>query len=103
MYEKDTLYDLPFVDLEETTEDNTETTETSTQDLSIEYVTTEDQFVDTRLYLSAPVSGADLNDVYSLMLSTRNIVLLFFMIWLIFKVKTSIHSVLSKIFETNKK
>ena len=103
MYEKDTLYDLPFVDLEETTEDTTETTETSTQDLDIEYITTEDQVIDTRLYLSAPVSGADLNDIYSIMLSTRNIVLLFFMVWLVFKVKTSIHSVLSKIFETNKK
>lgn len=77
------------------------TTEATTTD--IEYITTEGQIIDTKLYLSSEVSGADINDVYSIMLSTRNIVLLFFMIWLLLKVKTSIHSVLSKIYETNKK
>ena len=68
MYEKDQIYDIPIIDLEETTEDTTETTEVSTQDLDIEYITTEDQVVDTRLYLSAPVSGADLNDIYNTMI-----------------------------------
>lgn len=90
-----------IIDVSNTELSTEATTEATTTD--IEYITTEGQILDTKLYLSSEVSGADINDVYSIMLSTRNIVLLFFMVWLLFKVKTSIHSVLSKIFETNKK
>lgn len=93
---------MDIIDVSDT-EVNTEEVTAEEVINDIEYITTEDQVVDTKLYLSTPVYNADLNDVYSIMLSTRNIVLLFFMVWLLFKVKTSIHSVLSKIFETNKK
>ena len=62
--------DLPIVDLEETSEATSETTEESTSE--IEYITTEKQPVDTNMYFSSSVKGADLNDLYSVALSTRN-------------------------------
>ena len=94
----DYFKDIPFVDLEETTETTTETTEQTTQDLDIEYITTEGQVVDTRLYLSTPVSNADINDCFSMLLSIRNLFVVFILLFVFFKVKTSIHNVLSKIF-----
>lgn len=92
--------DLPIIDLEETSETTSETTEESTSE--IEYITTEGQPVDTNMYFSSTVNGADLNDIYSVALSTRNIVLLFFLFFLFFKVKNIIHVTLSKLFNIGK-
>ena len=73
---------------EETTEATTETTEATTESTEeLEYLTTENQKVETTLYLSTPVQNATLNDIYSLLLSFRNL-FLFFMLFLIFKCKT---------------
>lgn len=95
--------DIPLIDLEETTEENSETIETTEETTSeIIYITTEGQPVDTNIYFSASVNGADLNDIYSVALSTRNIVLLFFLFFLFFKVKNIIHVTLSKLFNIGK-
>lgn len=91
--------DVPIVDLVETTEIIEEET---TEQSDIEYITTEGQVVDTRLYLSSEVNGADLNDIYSLLLSIRNLFVLFMLMFIFFKVKNIIHSVLAKIFESGK-
>jgi len=95
--------DISLVDLEETTETTSETTQTTEQTTNeIEYITTEGQPVDTNMYFSSSVNGADLNDLYSVALSTRNIVLLFFLFFLFFKVKNIIHVTLSKLFGIGK-
>lgn len=100
MYEKIFL-DLPIVDFGETTGPTTETTtEEDSQD--IEYETNEGQVVDTRLYLSTTVNNADINDCYSMLLSIRNLFLLFLIIFIFFKVKTSIHTIFAKIFNVEK-
>ena len=91
-----------IIDVSDTEEPTSETTEQTTQDLDVEYITTEGQVVDTRLYLSVPVNNADLNDVYSMLLSIRNLFVLFILIFVFFKVKTSIHSIFAKIFNVEK-
>ena len=92
-----------LIDVSDTTAPTTEvTTEVTTQDLDVEYVTTEGQIVDTRLYLSSPVEHADINDCYSMLLSIRNLFVVFMIIFVFFKVKTSIHNILAKIFEIGK-
>lgn len=98
---EEVFYDLPIVDLGETTETTSETT-TETASQEIEYETTEGQVVDTRLYLSTPVNNADINDCYSMLLSIRNLFLLFLIIFIFFKVKTSIHTIFAKIFNVEK-
>lgn len=96
-------FDIPIVDVGETTETTTETTtEATTQDLDITYITTEDQPVDTNMYFSAQVSDADINDLYSVALSIRNLLLLFFLFFIFFKVKNIIHVTLTKLFGIGK-
>lgn len=109
MYETKILYDPANIEIETTNEEDNQTTEEtqqiiilSTEDLNVEYITTEGQVVDTRLYLSSEVSGADLNDVYSMLLSIRNLFVLFMLIFIFFKIKNIIHSVLAKIFDNGK-
>ena len=76
---------------EETTEATTENTE------ELEYLTTENQKVETTLYLSTPVQNATLNDIYSLLLSFRNLFLFFMLFLLVFKCKTLIHNAFAKV------
>lgn len=98
-----TFIQKDLIDVSDTTEPTTEsTTEATTQDLNVEYITTEGQIVDTRLYLSSPVEHADLNDCYSMLLSIRNLFVVFMIIFVFFKVKTSIHTIFAKIFNTEK-
>ncbi len=98
---EEVIYYLPIFDLGEKTEETSEaTTEAASQEL--EYETTEGQVVDTRLYLSTTVNNADINDCYSMLLSIRNLFLLFLIIFLFFKVKTSIHTIFAKIFNVEK-
>lgn len=80
---------------EETTEETTEATTESTEEL--EYITTENQKVETTLYLSTPVQNATLNDIYSLLLSFRNLFLFFMLFLLVFKCKTMIHNAWAKV------
>lgn len=82
-------------DTEETTEETTEATTESTEEL--EYLTTENQKVETTLYLSTPVQNATLNDIYSLLLSFRNLFIFFMLFLLIFKCKTLIHNSFAKV------
>ena len=98
----ETIQTIPEKDLIDVSDTQEPTTEVTTQDLNVEYVTTEGQIVDTRLYLSSPVEHADINDCYSMLLSIRNLFVLFLIIFVFFKVKTSIHNVLAKIFEIGK-
>ena len=82
----------------ETTETTTETTEATTEITEeLEYITTENQKVETTLYLSTPVQNATLNDIYSLLLSFRNLFLFFMLFLLIFKCKTLIHNSFAKV------
>lgn len=99
-YENDEIATSSDALIETTIETTTETT--TEEQLDLEYITTEGQIVDTNLYLSTAVSGASNNDIFSMLLSIRNILLLFFIIFLVLKVKNMIHSVLSKIFENKK-
>lgn len=59
--------------------------------------------VDNRPYLSTEVNNASINDVYTMVLSIRNIVLLWFLFWLIIKSKNMIHSVLDIVMERSKR
>lgn len=58
--------------------------------------------VDNRPYMSCEVSGATINDVYTMVLSMRNIVLLWFLFWLIVKTKSMIHNIVAKYMERGK-
>lgn len=55
-------------------------------------------YTDHTLYLSADVDGATLNDLYSMMLSTRNIILLFFLFFIVFKLGNMLKSVLYRVY-----
>lgn len=52
---------------------------------------------DTHLYLSSEVENADLNDVYSMLLSTRNVLLLFFLVFLILKVGSMLRDIFARL------
>lgn len=65
-----------------------------------EYVSQE---VDNRPYLSSEVANVDINDVYTMVLSIRNVVLLWFLIWLILKTRGFIHSILDIVLERSKR
>lgn len=82
---------------EETTEETTEAATETTEDKQLEYITTENEKVETTLYLSTPVQNATLNDIYSLLLSFRNLFLFFMLFLLVFKCKTMIHNAWSKV------
>lgn len=58
--------------------------------------------VDNRPYMSAEVVGADLDDIFTYVLSIRNIILLWFLLWFILKLKTMIHNVNMKYMEGRK-
>lgn len=58
--------------------------------------------VDNRPYMSTEVTGADLDDIFTYVLSIRNIVLLWFFLWFILKLKTMIHNVNMKYMEGRK-
>lgn len=58
--------------------------------------------VDNRPYMSSEVINADINDVYTMVLSIRNVVLLWFLVWLLLKFKTMIHNVTMKYMEGRK-
>lgn len=66
-------------------ESNTRSTEVSTE-ASTTSIVYEDETVDTHMYLSTPVENATTNDIYTLGLSIRNVLLLFLLIWICFKV-----------------
>ena len=102
------------IPLEETTESSTEATSEATtipqdsivseaydyQYSDIEFLAPYDEetseystsIQDNRPYLSSEVLGATINDVYTMELSIRNIVLLWFLVWLLLKCKTMIHN-----------
>lgn len=76
------------ISTEQNTEQNTE------QSSGISYL---DDTQDTNLYLSTQVENADLNDMYSLVLSTRNCCLLFFLFVAGYLVIKTIINIVSKI------
>lgn len=79
-------------------------TEVSSEQSSIEQSTEDsscivylDETQDTNLYLSTQVENVDLNDMYSLLLSTRNCCLLFFLMMAGYLVVKTIINIVSKI------
>lgn len=66
---------------------------------SSEYDTT---IIDNRPYMSSEVNNATINDLYTMSLSIRNIVLLWFSLWMILKFKTMIHNAVMKYMEGRK-
>lgn len=58
---------------------------------------------DNTPYMSSEVANADINDVYTMVLSIRNVVLLWFLLWVVFKARTMIHSVLERVYERRSK
>lgn len=109
--ENETIY-LYVKDLESTTQVNqesaegtetsTETSTESTESADLEFLTTEGQNVDTNLYMSCEVSGASINDVYSITLSLRNICLVFFLFIVLLKFKGMTHNAINRSFKINK-
>lgn len=55
--------------------------------------------IDNRPYLSSEVSGASIDDLYTMVLSTRNVLVLWFLIWSLLKFKTMIHNAVIKYME----
>ena len=95
-------------DLESSAEVNQESAESteasteSTESADLEFLTTEGQNVDTSLYMSCEVSGASINDLYSLTLSLRNICLVFFLFIVLLKFKGMTHNAINRSFKMNK-
>lgn len=58
---------------------------------------------DNTPYMSSEVANADINDVYTMVLSIRNVLLLWFLLWTVFKARTMIHSVLERVYERRSK
>lgn len=80
---------------EEPTEEPTEeVTEEPTEEPQLVYL---GSGTDTHLYLSTEVENADLNDVYSMLLSTRNVLLLFFLVFLILKVGSMLRDIFARL------
>lgn len=106
MYETNIIFHKDIESTEEITTESTQSIqnaeESTTEETDIEYITTEGQIIDNKLYLSAKVNNADINDVYSICLSIRNIVLLFFMILLLIKFKGMIHNAINRTFYIHK-
>lgn len=107
MYEEiktDNIYFKDIQSSEEAATPNDEFTEetseeaTTTGECDIEYITTEGQIIDTRLYLSSPVVNASINDLYSISLSIRNILLVFGLLLILFKFKGMAHNAIHKTF-----
>ena len=106
--ENETIF-LYVEDIESTTQVNQESaestetsTEESTESVNLEFLTTEGQNVDTNLYMSCEVSGASINDVYSITLSLRNICLVFFLFIVLLKFKGMTHNAINRSFKMNK-
>lgn len=103
------LYVKDFESSEEVNQESTEGTEArteasteSTESADLEFLTTEGQNVDTSLYMSCEVSGASINDLYSLTLSLRNICLVFFLFIVLLKFKGMTHNAINRSFKMNK-
>lgn len=55
--------------------------------------------VDERLYLSDSYFDKDINDIYSILLSIRNLLLLFLMIYLLRFIRLVVHSAFEKLYK----
>lgn len=94
--------ELAEYNAEEATTEEATTEEVTTEEVT-EEPTEEPQLVylgsgtDTHLYLSSEVENADLNDVYSMLLSTRNVLLLFFLVFLILKVGSMLRDIFARL------
>ena len=86
----------------EVTEESTEASTESTEGADLEFLTTEGQNVDTTLYMSCEVSGASIDDLYSITLSLRNICLVFFLFIVLLKFKGMTHNAINRSFKINK-
>ena len=103
---------------DEATTEATTLDEDSTMDMGYDYQYSDIEFLapyneetseyepivfDNTPYLSSEVANADINDVYTMVLSIRNVVLLWFLLWTVFKARTMIHSVLERVYERRSK
>lgn len=71
--------------------DESEETEETEDETTEGYI-----MVDDSLYLSETSYFRSLDDCYAMLLSCRNILLLWFLIWCVLKVKTMIHNSIQK-------
>ena len=79
---------------EEPTEEPTEeVTEEPTEEPQLVYL---GSGTDTHLYLTSQVENADINDVYTMILSTRNILLLFLLVFVAFKFGSMLRDVIAR-------
>lgn len=94
---KDMITDLTEEETDEETEEVTteEVTEEILEDNGLKVLGSGSG--DFTLYFSDKVENASLNDIYSMMVSVRNILLLFFLIWSIYKVIGIFRNVLYKL------
>ena len=83
--------------LEEASTEEASTEEASTEEASTEGIIFSDASTDTHLYLSTEVENATLNDLYSIALSTRNVLLLFLLLWLVLKLFGSLKNVICRL------
>lgn len=74
-----------YVESELENVESTEFLEENTEEVSEEEATTEGVIVDEHLYMSKEYTDKDINDVYSMALSIRNIVLFFVLVVLCWK------------------
>lgn len=74
-----------YVESELESVESTEFLEEITEEVSEEEATTEGVIVDEHLYMSKEYTDKDINDVYSMALSIRNIVLFFVLVVLCWK------------------
>lgn len=79
-YNREEITEIPS---EEPTEEATEEPSTTSPIPDLTFLNGDE--VDSRLYLSGEVKYADINDVYSMLLSARNVLILFLMVFIIFK------------------
>lgn len=70
------------------------TEEASTEKPSITYL---DENVDNHLYLTSQVENADVNDLFTIGLSIRNVLLLFMLLWLSLKIFGMIRAAVDRV------
>lgn len=89
---------------EEVVTEEVSTEEASTEEANTEEAITDgviflDENVDSKPYLSSEVQNASVNDLYSIALSTRNILLLFVLFFFCYKIFGSLKNVIYRLMD----
>lgn len=70
------------------------TEEASTEEPQLTYL---DETVDHHLYMTSEVENADINDIFTMLLSVRNVALLFMLLWLSLKIFGMIRAAVDRV------